>query len=274
MKSKWIILMISVMLICVSCLNDKNSDNESEEGTIVFTQKTHNDSVGPTEEYTCTVLDEGILELVDYSDEMAYLSGHVQEWKYRIVGEGQVRILWEHDDGWGHISEYMEIYTFDQNGKYTVEEDRLWDGVEYLLINSSSVSRLIQGYFINPNGQKFLYSLEKSELSEISIEKICEYIMKNIDDAVFVKKDWIPQKDFFESRRYAMKYADEKSNPALCLDGKSYLYFITYSEGSDSEISIHHYDLIAMKEGDEIIFADDRAEKVIEIFGEDWSDFE
>ena len=67
------------MLICVSCLNDKNSDNESEEGTIVFTKKNHNDSVGPTEEYTCTVLDEGILELVDYSDEMAYLSGHVRK---------------------------------------------------------------------------------------------------------------------------------------------------------------------------------------------------
>ena len=57
----------------------------------------------------------------------------------------------------------------------------------------------LKGYYVDMNGKKFVYKIEKNDLSEISIDGLYRYIkyyMKKQEDSLFNEVKWIKQSDF------------------------------------------------------------------------------
>ena len=134
----------------------------------------------------------------------------------------------------------------------------------------------LKGYYVDMNGKKFVYKIEKNDLSEISIDGLYRYIkyyMKKQEDSLFNEVKWIKQSDFEKSCECAIGLLNETENPQLSCDGNAYLYFFSY-EWKKQEIVSYSYYLVGMKEGDKVLCDNEAGGTIIEIFGEDWADFE
>lgn len=269
----WISICLIALLLtsCVRIFIPEKAE-EPEEKVLDFTKKTHNYSQGTPEDYICTVLDEGVLELIDYSDKEAYFTGHVQKWKFKIIGEGTVRLLWEHVDGTLLIDHYTETYTFDAAGNYTMETDYMMRCLRYMMVGPvTDDSTSLQGYVVDFNGKKSFFSYDLSRINGITINTIFEDYFNGTE--VFTKTPFIPQSQYLETIQYLLKIHGMENNPRMQLDEKSRLYRFVPHMNRDAEVEWYEYHLLAETDGDSLTVADDAVNAVIKILGDDWAKY-
>lgn len=260
----WISICLIALLLtsCVRIFIPEKAE-EPEEKVLDFTKKTHNYSQGTPEDYICTVLDEGVLELIDYSDKEAYFTGHEQKWKFKIIGEGTVRLLWEHVDGTLILNRYTETYTFDADGNYTMEYDCMVQGIKYILYHKDDESRTIQGYFADFNGKLHFYSVESELLNGRGIDDVYSYLLENFE--AFEAVATISREALSES------YMDLQSVPeveGIIKDEVTELYGVTLI----GETKIR-YALIATQSDEDTCYCSEEALKIIKVFGDDWAKY-
>lgn len=239
-------------LICILVVSCRKIPPEvlvdSEKNTLYLTKKTHNYSVGPEESYSCTVLDEGVLKLLDYRDSEDYLNGHVQIWKYEIVSPGTVRILWESESVGRIFDRHIDIFTIDEDLNYSIKKDYLLDCLRYLVVGPSNDQiDFIEGYLVDLNGVKYSYNIDKNQLPEVSIAAIFDYFFSNKDEFELV--EFLDQTQLDKNITYILQrglYDRDYPNPEIQLDDKCRVYYFEPYVSNGNLVDYRYY-LIATK---------------------------
>ncbi|MBR4144368.1 MAG: hypothetical protein IKU06_02780 [Lachnospiraceae bacterium] len=222
-------------------------------------------------EYQFEILDEGIIELKE-KEKMggAWGNGYTVTWVFEIRRPGLVRIKWSNSFSlkkWKNADSWIDTYTIDEDMTYTVERYYLDEYMNYFfyIAKQTDKGKKIEGYFIDINGDKRVYTIEDNENSINDVSDLYDYLIAHFSDyryIIFYNTEGL-QKCNEALMRVPEYLYDEKLE--LIYDKKT-LYGVNDSNGKTRFL------VCATEDG--FVSYDENIKLIMKIFGDDWDKYE
>ena len=257
MKKFFLFVVILICLYLVSCSSNNNPQkmDDMDDKDVLTIEKISHSGVGtPEEYYYCTILnDTGAIRLTDYTDRSSALTGKKQTWKYNILGEKEVYLLWEYGEVKDSPSErYIEKYKIESrwmNNKKEFFYNVTTINTGVLFIESINGNEDIEGYYIDSIGLVSAFHIKRNALTDDSLDGIYCYWTNNCEkqyDNSFMHDKWYYRANdslLFESELEIQESANVKS------DGKGHFYYmISQSSEEDDNESRNYYEIAEINE--------------------------